>query len=48
MSFYEVKANGRHYDVVYYERPKKTEEVKKYFQQLLKTQNVKVKRMSSW
>jgi hypothetical protein len=45
MPFYLIKANGRYYDEVYTERPKKTEELKKEFQALLKTDNVKVRRL---
>jgi hypothetical protein len=47
MPFYEIKANGRYYDIVYYENPKKIAEVKKYFQELLKTPNIKVQKRNS-
>jgi hypothetical protein len=45
--FFEIKANGRFIDEVYYARPKTIDEVKKEYQKLLKTENVKVRRMIS-
>jgi len=47
MPYYEIKANGRFHDVVFYEKSKKVEEVKKEFQKLLNTQNVRVLKRSS-
>jgi hypothetical protein len=56
MSFYEIKfipKNGstggkyRFFDVVFYENPKKLDEIKKEFQLQLQTPNVKVSKRSS-
>jgi hypothetical protein len=43
MTFYEIKANGRYYDEVFYASPKKVSEVKTEFQKLLKTEDIKVR-----
>jgi hypothetical protein len=47
MPFYIIRANGKFYDEVYTERVKTTDEIKKEYQQLLKIDNVKVKRVLS-
>jgi hypothetical protein len=47
MPFYVIRANGRYYDEVYTERVKTTAELKKEYQKLLKTDNVKVRRIIS-
>lgn len=56
MPYYEIKfipnnnttgGKYRFYDVVYTETNKKCDEIKKEFQELLKTQNVRVKKRTS-
>lgn len=47
MPYYEIKANGKFYDEVYVAIPKTTDELKKEYQKLLKTENVKVRRILS-
>jgi hypothetical protein len=43
--WYEIRANGRYIDEVYTERVKTNDEIKKEYQKLLKTENVKVRRI---
>jgi len=47
MAFYEIKCNGRFHDVVFYEKNKSVDEVKKEYQKILNTQNIKVLKRSS-
>lgn len=47
MAYYEIKANGRFYDEVFIKGPRTLAEVKKEFQVLLKTENIKVRRIIS-
>ena len=44
---FEIKANGSFYDEVFYLDSKSVSEVKKEFQILLKTQDIKVRRIIS-
>ena len=46
MILYEIKANGRFYDEVFYSNPKKISEVKEEFKKLLKTDDIKVRKIS--
>jgi len=47
MPFYEIKANGRYHDTVYTERSWTIDEMKKEYQKLLNTKNIKVKKIHS-
>lgn len=47
MPYYEIKANGKFYDEVFTQRQKTVDEIKKEYQKLLKTDNVKVRRILS-
>lgn len=47
MAYYEIKADGRFYDEVYYATVKTCLEVKTEYQKLLKTQNIRVRRIIS-